>query len=575
MPKLAINPQPSPARDRNPDAIAAGPTVWAAAENPVRVAHIVSVTGSHAVAFLERDPDPTKRDNDPRIQIGSIVKVITPVSAVIGQISAISAPMPQFDSKKEDIGLVEINLAGEIVISDETRRPIFSRGVPYPPSLGDGVYICDQQDLACIYAPPGIASVKVGTVVQDPAVDARLLTDDLLAKHFIVVGSTGSGKSCALTCILKRLVEAHGTARIVILDVHNEYPSAFGDLVECINLENFNLPMWMLNFQELTVALISSESTRDEEIEILGEAIVYAKRRFSEAAGRTGLLVRKGSDASAISADTPTPFRLSDVIAYMDDQLGKLERTRITLSYRRLKSRIGTLVTDKRYNFMFGGVTVQDTMTDVLGRLFRVPFDGRPISVIDLSTVPHEILDVVVSVIARLAFDLAVWSKGGLPMLIVAEEAHRYAPVSSANDKFLPTRQALGRIAKEGRKYGLSLALVTQRPSELDATIHSQCSTAIALRLTNDRDQMALRDGPYRGVLNLFEFLPLLGDREALVLGQGAVMPMRVKFDDLGAQGIPRNMNPGISRSSEADRIDRDRLDNIVTRWRMTGREEV
>lgn len=575
MPKLAINPQPSPARDRNPDAIAAGPTVWAAAENPVRVAHIVSVTGSHAVAFLERDPDPTKRDNDPRIQIGSIVKVITPASAVIGQISAISAPMPQFDSKKEDIGLVEINLAGEIVISDETRRPIFSRGVPYPPSLGDGVYICDQQDLACIYAPPGIASVKVGTVVQDPAVDARLLTDDLLAKHFIVVGSTGSGKSCALTCILKRLVEAHGTARIVILDVHNEYPSAFGDLVECINLENFNLPMWMLNFQELTVALISSESTRDEEIEILGEAIVYAKRRFSEAAGRTGLLVRKGSDASAISADTPTPFRLSDVIAYMDDQLGKLERTRITLSYRRLKSRIGTLVTDKRYNFMFGGVTVQDTMTDVLGRLFRVPFDGRPISVIDLSTVPHEILDVVVSVIARLAFDLAVWSKGGLPMLIVAEEAHRYAPVSSANDKFLPTRQALGRIAKEGRKYGLSLALVTQRPSELDATIHSQCSTAIALRLTNDRDQMALRDGPYRGVLNLFEFLPLLGDREALVLGQGAVMPMRVKFDDLGAQGIPRNMNPGISRSSEADRIDRDRLDNIVTRWRMTGREEV
>jgi len=574
MPKLATNPQPSRAHDREPDGVVSGSATWAPAANPVRVAHIVSVTGSHAVGFLERDPDPDRRDKDPRIQIGSIVKIITPGSAVIGQVSAVSAPMPQFESRKEDIGLIEINLAGEIVVSDETRRPVFARGVPYPPSLGDAVYIADQQDLACIYAPPGIASVKVGTVVQDPAVDARLLTDDLLAKHFIVVGSTGSGKSCALTCILKRLVEAHNTARVVILDVHNEYPSAFGNLVERINLENFNLPMWMLNFHELTVALISSESTRDEEIEILGEAIVYAKRRFSEAAaGRTGLLVRKANEACVISVDTPTPFRLSDVLAYMDDQLGKLERTRVTLSYRRLKSRIGTLVTDKRYNFMFGGVTVQDTMTDVLGRLFRVPSEGRPISVIDLSTVPHEILDVVVSVIARLAFDLAVWSKGGLPMLIVAEEAHRYAPVHS-DDKFLPTRQALGRIAKEGRKYGLSLALVTQRPSELDATIHSQCSTAIALRLTNDRDQMALRDGPYKGVLNLFEFLPLLGDREALVLGQGAVMPMRIRFDDLGEQGVPRNMNPGISRSSETRSIDRDRLDNIVTRWRMSGREE-
>jgi DNA helicase HerA-like ATPase len=257
----------------------------------------------------------------------------------------------------------------------------------------------------------------------------------------------------------------------------------------------------------------------------------------------------------------------------MDDQLGRLERTRVTLSYRRLKVRIEMLITDKRYNFMFGGVNVQDTMTDVLGRLFRVPSNGRPMSVIDLSTVPHEILDVVVSVISRLAFDLAVWSKGGLPLLIVAEEAHRYAPLHTS-DKFLPTRQALGRIAKEGRKYGVSLALVTQRPSELDPTIHSQCSTAIALRLTNDKDQAALKDGPYKGVLNLFDFLPLLGDREALILGQGAVMPMRIKFDDLGA-GIPKNLNRGISQTSEARSMDRTRLDNIVMRWRLAGREEV
>ena len=125
---------------------------------------------------------------------------------------------------------------------------------------------------------------------------------------------------------------------------------------------------------------------------------------------------------------------------------------------------------------MFGSLTVQDTMTDILGRLFRVPNDGRPITVIDLSTVPPEILDVVISVISRLAFDLAVWSKGGLPMLLVCEEAHRYAP-ANAGQGFEPTRHALSRIAKDGRKYGLSLALVTQRTSELDTTTPSHFST--------------------------------------------------------------------------------------------------
>jgi uncharacterized protein len=545
------------------------------AEAPVRIGHIVSVSGSHAVAFLERATDPAMREKDPRIQIGAIVKITTPASAVVGQVSAISAPMPEFDNKKEEIGLIEINLAGEICVDDESRRLVFRRGVPSPPSLGDPVYLADRHDLTRLYAPPGVASIKVGTVVQDSSVAARLLTDDLLAKHFVVVGTTGSGKSCALTCILQRLLHVHKAARIVILDIHNEYATAFGKLVEHISLESFNLPLWMLNFQELTVALTSTEGTRDEEIEILSEAVVFAKRRFSEAAaGRTGLLLRKAlNEGSVISVDTPAPFRLSDVIAYIEDQLGKLERTRVTLSYRRLKARVETLVADKRYNFMFGGLTVQDTMTDVLSQLFRVPIDGRPISVIDLSTVPHEILDVVVSVISRLAFDLAVWSQGGLPMLIVAEEAHRYAPAHSG-DKFLPTRQALARIAKEGRKFGISLALVTQRPSELDARILSQCSTCISLRLMNDRDQAALREGPYKGVLDLFDYLPLLGDREALILGQGVAMPMRIKFDDLGEKGVPKNMRLGFSKSWESQSIERAELDTIVTRWRSTGREE-
>ena len=541
------------------------------AEAPVRIAHVVSVSGSHAVAILERSAEPVLRSKDPRIQIGSVVKILTPGASVIGLVSSVSSPMPDLDGKKEEMGLIEINLAGETRIDDGSRRLAFHRGVASLPSLGDPIYLADKHDLTRIYAPPGVASIKVGSLFQNSEVPARLLTDELLSKHFIVVGSTGSGKSSALSILLQRLLEDTAGAHVVILDIHNEYGAAFGNLVEHITLENFNLPLWMLNFQELVVALCSNEGTRDEEIEILSEGVLAAKKRYADAAaGRAAMLARRATEATVITVDTPAPFRLSDVISYLDEQLGKLERTRATLPYRRMKSRIEQMVVDQRYAFMFGGLTVQDTMTQVLSRLFRIPNEGKPISVIDLSTVPHEILDVVISVISRLAFDLAVWSKGGLPMLLVCEEAHRYAP---ANDgKLVPTRQALVRIAKEGRKYGISLALVTQRPSELDSTILSQCSTAIALRLSSEKDQQVIRGSTYEGMVDLIDFLPLLGDREALILGQGVSMPMRIRFDELTAKR-PKNMNVGFSKSWKSQNMDRDMLENIITRWRTTGRE--
>jgi hypothetical protein len=223
---------------------------------------------------------------------------------------------------------------------------------------------------------------------------------------------------------------------------------------------------------------------------------------------------------------------------------------------------------------MFGSLTVQDTMSEILAQLFRVPSDGKPITVIDLSIVPAEILDVVISVISRLAFDIAVWSKGGLPTLIVCEEAHRYAPAVDRDQFFGPTRQALSRIAKEGRKYGISLALVTQRPCELDTTILSQCSTVIALRLSSDRDQQVMRSSTHEGVLDLLDFLPLLGDREAIILGQGVSMPMRIMFDDLENNRVPRNLNAGFSKSWKTPNMNRTELDAIVARWRHSGREK-
>ena len=536
---------------------------------PIRLAHIVSVSGSHAVALLERQDAITGADS--RVQIGGLVKVMTPVSAVMGIVAAISAPMTASEGEVP-AGLIEINLMGEVAM-DPGKRLTFRRGVSALPSLGDGVLLADKHDLTRVYAPPQAASIKIGSLFQDASVPARLLIDDLLSKHFLVVGSTGSGKSSALTCVLQRLLAEHNHAHVVILDVHNEYAASFGGLVEPISLDNFHLPFWMLDFPEMTAALVSRDAHHDAEVEILAEGVVFAKKRYSDSAtSRSGALVaRKSADSHVITVDTPTPFRMSDVIAFIDEQLGRLERSQLMLPYRRLRTRIETLVSDQRYNFMFGSLSVQDTMGDVLARLFRVPAEGRPISVIDLSTVPPEILDVVISVISRLAFDLAVWSKGGLPMLLVCEEAHRYAPADS--QKFVPTRHALSRIAKEGRKYGLSLALVTQRPSELDATIVSQCGTAIVLRLSSERDQEVIRGSTYEGMADLIEFLPLLGDREALVLGQGVSMPMRVRFDDIGKRVVPRSGHASFSKGWKTPNMDREGLDAIVARWRNNGRD--
>jgi hypothetical protein len=537
---------------------------------PKRIGHIVSVSGGRAVAVLERLQS-GMRGEHPRIQIGALVKITTPASSAVGWVTGVTAPMPSADGEGNDLGLIELNLVGEIVIDGVSRRLCFRRGVSSIPSIGDPVLFADRHDLTRIYAPPALATIQVGALYQDPAVPARFLVDDLLSKHFVVVGSTGSGKSCALTTVLQRVLDDHKHAHIVVMDIHNEYMSAFGDKAEAISLSNFNLPFWLLNFKELVLAL-TDEEEREAEAEILAEAVVYAKRRYSDASLQRSLIARKPLENPFLSVETPAPFRLSDVIFYIDEQLGKLERTRITLAYRKLKARIESLIGDQRYNFMFGSLTVQDTMADILARLFRVPSNGRPLTVIDLSPAPPEILDVVVSVISRLAFDLAAWSRGGIPTLLVCEEAHRYAPADDA-DKFIPTRQALSRIAKEGRKYAISLALVTQRPSDLDPTILSQCSTVIALRLSSERDQQVVRANTHEGALDLLDFLPLLGDREAIILGQGVAMPMRITFADLGKSEVPRNLNAGFSKAWKQPNMNREGLEAIVTRWRAGGRE--
>jgi DNA helicase HerA-like ATPase len=208
-----------------------------------------------------------------------------------------------------------------------------------------------------------------------------------------------------------------------------------------------------------------------------------------------------------------------------------------------------------------------DTMGEILTYLFRLEPNGQPLTVLQLAGLPVEVVDAVVSLLSRLAFDFGLWSDGAMPMLFVCEEAHRYASVDHSVG-FAPTRRGLLRIAKEGRKYGVCLGLVTQRPAELDPTIISQCSTLFAMRMVNDRDQALLRSAVTDAAANLVAFVPSLGTREVVGFGEGFPLPTRLSFKSLSADRIPH------SETFRADGAPDEFVDSqafvrqVVERWR-------
>ena len=210
-------------------------------------------------------------------------------------------------------------------------------------------------------------------------------------------------------------------------------------------------------------------------------------------------------------------------------------------------------------------------MPAILSHVFRIPQNGKPICVFDMSNLPSEVVNSVVSVFCRMSFDLALNSDGALQTLVVCEEAHRYIPASQ-DAGFWPTRQAIARIAKEGRKYGVGLGLISQRPSELAESILSQCNTLIALRMSNEQDQNFVQRALPDSVRSLVSILPTLRTQEALVVGEGTVVPVRLRFNDLDEAHMPQSADVPFAALWETDGTEADHVANVVRRWRMQER---
>ena len=520
------------------------------------VARVAFVTGSQIVAIIDDPQSPAAS----QLQMGALVKMQSTTAIVFGVVSGLSMPLPAEESGQKDMMTLEVELLGEVLKAGDGWTA-FRRGVSSPPQLNAPVLTTVKADLMRVYATPNKQTARVGTLHQDRQVPVHVMNNELLGKHFAILGTTGCGKSCATTLMLQAIIEKNPQSHIVLLDPHNEYASAFPGSAEIIDTGNLELPYWMLEFNEfLGVVLGGPEKAEKAEIAILTEALPAVKAQFH----------KDGAQNSRITVDTPVPYRLTDLMQYIDTAMGKLEKADSTAPYQRLKSRLSALQSDPRYRFMFGGVSVRDNMEKILCRLFRIPVDGKPISILDLSGVPSEIVNVVVSVLCRITFDFAIWADRRVPVLLVCEEAHRYA--AQKGQGFEPTKIALARIAKEGRKYGVSLCLVSQRPSEIATEILSQCNTVFAMRMTNQFDQEILRAIISDSSQGFEQSLPSLGNGEAIAVGEGVSVPMRLCFDPLPEDRRPRSETADFTTSWQSPNEDEDFVREIVQRWRSHGR---
>jgi len=535
-----------------------------------KIGRIVAVTGAHAIILLEADNIPGD-DLHKSPEIGTLLKVDTEPSVALALISSMSTPTPGVQSESEDLRIVEVEFIGELPKDDNGSPGSFRRGISCYPALGDVVERATSHELAMTYASKDKVAVRVGHIKQDSSIPAMVKTDELLGKHFAVLGATGTGKSCAVALILRRILEHNPLAHILLLDVHREYASAFRDFGEIITPDNLVLPYWLLTFEEISEIIFGNSKNREADIEILRELIPMAKQRYKGARttdSAASKLRNKDNESGSIGVDTPVPYRISDLVGLLDMALGKLELKGELAPYKRLKARIEQISRDARYTFMFGSLTVHDSMAEILGHLFRIPVNDKPITILELGGLPSEIINVVVSVLARMAFDFGLWSGGQVPITFVCEEAHRYVPFDDSLG-FEPTKRAISKIAKEGRKYGVSLCIVSQRPAELDPTILSQCNTVFSMRLTNERDQELLRAGISDAAASLLEFVPTMGTGEAIAFGEGVSLPTRIKFDLLPVNTLPKSNTARFSEQWNRNVTDPDFLKNIVACWRQ------
>ena len=359
----------------------------------LRIGEVVEISGSSAQIILVADAlhqlaDSTDTALSMAGQVGSQIKLR------VGNVWLVASLRDQ-RLHPRDPGLIVV--ATDFIGEGEEelltgRIKNFRRGVTRYPIPGTPVYAATANDLRQIYAADSRAHVEIGTVYPTRDTRAAVYIDALLGKHFALLGSTGTGKSTSTALILHRIIEASPKGHIVMIDPHGEYSAAFRGQGALFDVDNLAMPYWFLNFEEHCEVFLSSEGAdRQIDADILSRCLLQARAKNKNAEG-----------ISRLTVDSPVPYLLSDLLNFIQTEMGKLDKATSSAPYIRIKTKIEELRNDPRYQFMFSGMLVADTMASFLSKTFRIPTDNRPISIVDVSGVPSDIVRVVVAVLARM-----------------------------------------------------------------------------------------------------------------------------------------------------------------------------
>ena len=549
------------------------------------IGQIIEVDGSRLVAELNPTLSELSRvyagETYPIGQFGSIIRIHFGrrlVYALVGRLrmkSEFQAERGLVPASSSDERIVEADLFGEgewVHGASGEWELRFERGVSTYPLPQQTVYLTPKAELRFIYGKAKGAVVQLGQHVGSGGTPCLADLNELLGKHTAVLGSTGAGKSGTVAAIIHSILERGDKnsyekwkPRIIILDPHGEYGTAFADHTKLSSDDGtLTLPYWLLNFQETVALLIGkTEFVATSQANIVKSALMAARE---EGAQQLDL------DANSITVDSPVPYKLSTLKAKIDAD--KPPQASKQDSHNSILQKLEVLMTDARLRFMMaewndGG---NDPFPEVIKQLTG---DGPQPRIVDLSGVPNEVAGVSSAVIARTLFNLKIWQtqpeRESDTVLLVCEEAHRYVP-NRGEAQYEAAQEAIRRIAKEGRKYGVGLLLVSQRPSEVEATVLSQCNSWIVLRITNDADREHVRSILPDSMSGLTKMLSGLRRQEAIFVGQAAMLPSRILIRDLKPEQLPKSNDIDFDKGWQNDATPDAQIQEVVNRWRYQRR---
>ena len=514
----------------------------------MQIGQVISVSGDRLLIILDVSEDKVK-DYMPRI--GGMICIETGTADLIATVSGLSSPAPGIDMDAGQILIAELELLGAFHMTSghvaSGDRRIVRRGVTVFPALGDVAAAMTEGDLAAVYAVDNPGFIEIGKITNADDTPAMIDPGNLLNSNFAMLGVSGSGKSCAIAVLTRALVKHRHPARTIIIDPHNEYSRSFGRAANILKPASGMIAYWMLDFKEL-VYLFEAHggAMTQEEQEALGEGVCTAKKRLMLAQPTPESM---NATSALITVDMPVPYRLNDVMAYFTSA-ATIDGAYDSEIYRRLRLRVENIGKNHQYKSIFSVLAAQDTLSDVVGAIFRMPLEGKPITIVQFDNLLPEICEVIVSFITRFASVIAASNNGQTPFLLILEEAQKFAPASE-NDAPVSS-EAITQLLEKSSKLAVCVGLVSSNIRNVSRPIIEQCKTLFAMRMTSKADQEFLYEVTPESATGLLSGVGVLGRSEAIAIGTGMQLPIRLQFSSLPQDAVPREVRMARS-ATEAD----------------------